>query len=217
MDKKDSAASVTESEWVPDRNQDQNQDQNSQNDAQAADNAEEGQASGDEQEMSPEDFMASRLAVAEEEAKEHYERLLRVSADFENYKKRSAREMRDAIRYANEKLAKDLLSVVDNLERAIESASKGAKKDDPVLKGVHLTLSDILKILEHHHVTAIKAEGEPFDPNYHQAMMQVETDDQPPNTVVDELQKGYMIHERLLRPTLVSVSKAGRTDTEHND
>jgi molecular chaperone GrpE len=128
MDKKDSAVSVTESERVPDRNQDQNQDQNSQNDAQAADNAEEGQASGDEQEMSPEDFMASRLAVAEEEAKEHYERLLRVSADFENYKKRSAREMRDAIRYANEKLAKDLLSVVDNLERAIESASKGAEK-----------------------------------------------------------------------------------------
>jgi molecular chaperone GrpE len=217
MDKKDSAVSVTESERVPDQNQDQNQDQNSQNDAQAADTAEEGQGSGDEQEMSPEDFMASRLAVAEEEAKEHYERLLRVSADFENYKKRSAREMRDAIRYANEKLAKDLLSVVDNLERAIESASKGAKKDDPVLKGVHLTLDDILKILEHHHVTPIKAVGEPFDPNYHQAMMQVETDDQPPNTVADELQKGYMIHERLLRPTLVSVSKAGRTDTEHND
>jgi molecular chaperone GrpE len=86
-----------------------------------------------------------------------------------------------------------------------------------VLKGVHLTLNDILKILERHHVTPIKAVGEPFDPNYHQAMMQVETDDQPPNTVVDELQKGYMIHERLLRPTLVSVSKAGRTDTEHND
>jgi molecular chaperone GrpE len=217
MDKKDSAVSVTESERVPGRNQDQNQDHNSQNDAQAAVDAEEAQASGDEREMSPEDFMASRLAVAEEEAKEHYERLLRVSADFENYKKRSAREMRDAIRYANEKLAKDLLSVVDNLERAIESASKGAETEDPVLKGVHLTLNDILKILEGHHVTPIKAVGEPFDPNYHQAMMQVETDDQPPNTVVDELQKGYMIHERLLRPTLVSVSKAGRTDTEHND
>jgi molecular chaperone GrpE len=164
-----------------------------------------------------EDALASKLQAAEEQARDHYDRLLRVSAEFENYRKRTAREMRDVIRYANEKLAKELLAVVDNLERAIESASQCYPKDDPLLQGVHLTLNETLKILERHHVAPIKSLGEPFDPNFHQAMLQAEAEDQPPNTVVDELQKGYMIHDRLLRPALVAVSKGGGAQPKNED
>lgn len=167
--------------------------------------------------VAPEDELASKLQVAEEQARDHYDRLLRVSAEFENYRKRTAREMRDVIRYANEKLAKEMLTVVDNLERAIESASQCYPKDDPLLQGVHLTLNETLKILERHHVAPIKSLGEPFDPNFHQAMLQAEADDQPPNTVVDELQKGYMIHDRLLRPALVAVSKGGGAQPKNKD
>lgn len=150
---------------------------------------------------------ADELAAAREEAQQNYDRLLRVSAEFENYKKRTAREIQDLVKYANEQIIKDLLTVVDNLERAMDSASKSCDSDDPMLKGVHLTLNETLKILERHQVTPIKSIGEPFDPNFHQAMMQEEANDQPPNTVVKEMQKGYLIHNRLLRPSLVAVSK----------
>ena len=158
--------------------------------------------------------VAAQLEAAERQAKDHYDRLLRVSADFENYKKRTAREMRDVVKYADEKLAKELLTIVDNLERAIEAALPVHGAEDPMVHGLELTLNELLRILERHHVTAIKAQGEVFDPNFHQAMMQEETDDQPSNHVVRELQKGYTIHERLLRPALVTVSKARNTQEQ---
>ena len=136
--------------------------------------------------------------------------LLRVSAEFENYKKRSLRHMEDFKKYANEALLKELLTVVDNLERAIASASPDNTNDQGVVDGVALTLTEITKILEKHHVSPIKALGEPFDPAFHQAMCQEESTDQPPNTVVQEFQKGYLMHDRLLRPTMVVVSKAAQ-------
>ncbi|MDA8140250.1 MAG: nucleotide exchange factor GrpE [Desulfobacteraceae bacterium] len=162
----------------------------------------------------PKDDTAAQLAAARQEAQNNYDRLLRATADFENYKKRTAREMQDLVKYANERILKELLAVVDNLERAIESAAGSRCADDPLLKGVDLTLNETLKILDRHQVSPIKAIGEPFDPNFHQAMMQEAADDQPPNTVVKELQKGYKIHDRLLRPALVSVSKAGNAKTD---
>lgn len=160
------------------------------------------------------DDLSAEITAARQEAQQHYDRLLRVSADFENYKKRSAREMQDLVKYANERLLKELLGVVDNLERAIASATQTYAADDPLLTGVHLTLGETLKILERHQVTPIQSIGEPFDPNFHQAMMQEAVEDQPPNTVVKELQKGYLIHERLLRPALVVVSKTGGAKPE---
>jgi molecular chaperone GrpE len=163
----------------------------------------------------PEDETATELSTAKQEAQKHYDHLLRVSAEFENYKKRTSREMKELSKYANERLIKELLTVVDNLERAVEAASSTHSGEDPFVQGVNLTLNETLKILERHHVTPINSLGETFDPNYHQAMMQEDVGDQPPNTVVRELQKGYMIHERLLRPALVAVSKAG--ENEHGD
>ncbi|MFZ1985178.1 MAG: nucleotide exchange factor GrpE [Desulfatitalea sp.] len=165
----------------------------------------------------PGEELATQLAAAQKQAEENYDRLLRVSAEFENYKKRAAREMQDLVKYANERMAKELLVIVDNLERAIASATQAGGADEALVQGVELTLNETLKILERHHVTSIEAVGQPFDPTYHQAMLQMEADDQPPNTVVKELQKGYLIHERLLRPALVAVSKAGDASVKNND
>jgi molecular chaperone GrpE len=166
------------------------------------------QDSGKENHIAEEDQdPASQLQEARQQAQESYDRLLRVSAEFDNYKKRTAREMQDVIKYANENILKELLTVVDNLERAIDAAGVDRTDDDPLVKGIHLTLSEVLKILERHKVIPVKAMGEPFDPAYHQAMMQEEVADQAPNTVVREMQKGYVIHDRLLRPAMVVVSK----------
>jgi molecular chaperone GrpE len=166
------------------------------------------EAKADDQQVSPQEDPSAQLAAAQKQAQENYDRLLRVSAEFENYKKRNSREMQEVIKYANERMAKELLGVVDNLQRAIASAGQSGGGDPALVQGVELTLNETLKILERHHVTPIEAVGQPFDPNFHQAMLQMETADQPPNTVVQELQKGYRIHERLLRPALVAVSKA---------
>ena len=160
---------------------------------------------------------AIQLQEAKEQARESFDRLLRVSAEFDNYKKRTAREMQDVIKYANEKILKELLTVVDNLERAIEAAGSDRTDEDPLVKGIHLTLGEVLKILERHKVKPVKALGEPFDPTYHQAMMQEAVENQAPNTVVREMQKGYVIHDRLLRPSMVVVSKAKQDKTESHD
>lgn len=165
-------------------------------------------------ESTPLEDMIAQLSAAEKQAQDNYDRLLRVMAEFENYKKRTAREMRDVVKYANEKIAKELLTVVDNLERAIASASGHCSPEDPLVQGVELTLNETLKLLERHQVLPVKALEQPFDPNFHQAMMQEEVEDKPPNTVVKELQKGYMIHDRLLRPALVVVSKTSGADKE---
>lgn len=152
------------------------------------------------------------LAAAKQEAGEYYDRLLRLSAEFENYKKRASRELSDFRKFANEAIIKDLLGVIDNLERALTSAVDQEGSVGSIAEGVELTLKEILKILERNGVTVIAAEGETFDPTYHQAVMQQEAPDQPPNTVVQELQKGYLLHNRLLRPSMVAVSKAAASD-----
>lgn len=152
---------------------------------------------------------------AEKKAKEHYDRLLRLSAEFDNYKKRTTRETRELVKYANENLLKELLSIVDNLERAIESAGQEGDTSDPLMQGIQLTLSEVLKVLERFNVKSVKSVGEPFDPAFHQAMMQQETADHPANTVLSEMQKGYVMHDRLLRPAMVVVSKAA--DEAAND
>ncbi len=144
-----------------------------------------------------------------QKAQEERDRVLRVLAEFENYKKRMVRQMEDYKKFANEALLKELLSVVDNLERAIVSSEN--TKDNPrescVVEGVEMTLKEILRVLEKFHVSAFDALGKPFDPAFHEAVMQQESADHPENTVISVLQKGYMIHNRLLRPAMVVVSK----------
>jgi molecular chaperone GrpE len=157
-----------------------------------------------------------QLAAARADAEEYRDRMLRMAAELDNYKKRAAREQDELRKYATEGLIRQLLEVVDNLERAIASASAGNENDRSVVNGVAMTLTEIMKILEKHHVSPITALGEPFDPAFHQAMSQEEREDQPPNTVVQEYQKGYLIHDRLLRPAMVVVSKAPHGVPEDN-
>ena len=160
--------------------------------------------------------MQAKLEAKEQEAKETYDRLLRVSADFENYKKRSARETEEFRKYANQTLLKEMLTVVDNLELAINSSNHRKKTDKDLIEGLNLTLNEILRVFEKFDVKPIKAQGQPFDPAFHEAVMREESDDFPENTVVSEFQKGYLIHDRLLRPAMVVVAapKATREDTK---
>lgn len=156
------------------------------------------------------------LVAKELEAKKNYDLYLRQVAELENFKKRVAREKEEAIRYGNEALVKDLLPVLDNLERAVEHAELGGN-GKPLLAGIELVLKGFLEVLEKHGVTQISAKGEPFNPQKHEAFAQVESTDHEPNTVVEELHKGYFMADRLLRPSLVSVAKLPETKEENSE
>ena len=134
------------------------------------------------------------------------DRALRLSAEFENYKKRTAKETQDFKRFANETLLKQLFSVVDNLERAIDISEENSENKN-LLDGVKMTHKEMVRIFDTFEVKALKSEGEIFDPNFHQAVTQEESDSCPENTVIKELQKGYTLHGRLVRPSMVIVSK----------
>ncbi|MCK5507213.1 MAG: nucleotide exchange factor GrpE [Desulfobacterales bacterium] len=148
----------------------------------------------------------------EEELKETYDRFLRVSAEFENYKKRSAREMSEFKKFANESLLKELLLIIDNLELAIDSSKDKKNSNNGLIEGIDMTLKKLVKILGDFGLKQIESLEKPFDPNFHQAVMQEETDKHSQNTVIKELQKGYILNERLLRPAMVVVSKKQQTD-----
>ena len=148
------------------------------------------------------------LEKAREDAKQAYDKYLRISAEFENYKKRMTRETDEFKKYANEALISDLLPVIDNLERAIMSAKDDTGNYESLVQGIELTLNEILKTFGRYQVEQIDSVEKPFDPNFHQAMLQEETNEYPDNTIIQEMQKGYTIHNRLLRPAMVVVSKA---------
>jgi molecular chaperone GrpE len=150
--------------------------------------------------------LEDQLEAAERQAQENHERFLRAAAELDNFRKRKEREASDLRKYANQTLLKDLLGVVDNLERAL-AAARGSGKPEGLAEGVEMTLKDLLKIFDQFGVTPIESLQQPFDPNLHEAVMQEPNDGVPPNTVIQELQKGYLLHDRLLRPAMVVVSK----------
>jgi molecular chaperone GrpE len=147
---------------------------------------------------------AEALAAERDELKD---RLLRVMAETENYKKRTEREKSEQLKRANEGLLKDLLPVLDNLERALEHAIEDAGPGEAMAKGLELTYQELWKVLERHGVERVEALGQPFDPEVHEAMMQQEDPDHEPGTVIGEMQRGYLLAGRLLRPAMVVVSK----------
>ena len=155
--------------------------------------------------------LKKKLEEREKEFKEHHDRLLRLAADFENYKKRAAREKEDWTKFANEDLIKAILPFIDNLERAVNHAQKVA--DTGVLiEGVRLTLQQLLQALNKFGVASFESVGKPFDPAMHEAMLVVETNQHEPNQVMEEFQKGYLLNNRLLRPATVSVSKSSEKE-----
>ena len=141
------------------------------------------------------------------------DRVLRLSAEFENYKKRKQRESDEFKKFANETIFRQLLTIVDNLERAIFSTKENSDEGG-LLEGVKLTYKEILKLFETFNVKPIEAENQMFDPNFHQAVTQVETDEFPENIVTSVLQKGYLLHDRLIRPAMVVVSKRVEEETK---
>ena len=145
-----------------------------------------------------------QLAAKEQEARDNWDRFLRERADLENYRKRVSREKEELLNYGNKSLIEEILPVVDNMERALAHASEDGQA--AVVEGIRMTHGMLVAALKKFGVTPIESVGTPFDSAFHQAMAQVPTDDYPPNTVVEEYQKGYLLKERLLRPAMVTVS-----------
>lgn len=154
------------------------------------------------------------LELANEQAQsqlaECQDRLLRLQADFDNFRRRTLKEREEAVQYGHQNLVKDLLYTVDNLERALEHARKSGREDlDALLQGIDLVHRELAGVLAKHGVTEIEAQGLAFDPSVHEALAQVDDDGVPPNTVVQVFQKGYRLRDRMLRPAQVVVSRAG--------
>jgi len=162
---------------------------------------------------SPED-RAAALAIERDEMKD---RMLRVAADFENWKKRARKEQTDAVATARESVLRDVLEVVDNLERAAGAQDKGVVDGAAVMKGVSLVLRLFQQKLERYEVKPFEVAGQPFDPRVHEAVSRVENADVPSGAVAAELQKGYRIGERLLRPALVSVSTGPKSQPKPSE
>jgi molecular chaperone GrpE len=150
---------------------------------------------------------------AQEELQIYQDKYIRLAAEFENYKRRAQRDQSDAIRYANESLLKKLLSTLDNLERAIQ-CGKDAGATGALLEGVELTHKQFLETVGKLGVRQVSSTGSLFDPNMHQAVAQVESETVEPNMVVEEFQKGYFLHDRILRPAMVTVAKEKSDQTE---
>jgi molecular chaperone GrpE len=180
--------SAGESATVPDRSQENSQNETA---SRASDNGE----------------------TAREELHVFQDKYLRLAAEFENYKRRAQREQSDSIRFGNESLLKELLPIIDNLERAIQCA-KDTGTNGPLLEGIELTHKQFLETVSKLGVRQIYSKGNPFDPAVHQAVAQVESESVEPNTVVEEFQKGYFLHDRILRPAMVTVAKEKSDLTE---
>jgi molecular chaperone GrpE len=136
------------------------------------------------------------------------DQLARLQAEFENFRRRSLKEKQESFKFGHQNLVKDLLSAVDNLERALEHGAENAGEEAKgILDGVELVRREILGAFAKHGVREIDAEGQPFDPAVHEALGQIPASDRPANSVMQVLQKGYVIHDRMLRPSRVIVSR----------
>lgn len=155
------------------------------------------------------EFEDDAVEVEAEESEETEEneglrsQLLRVAADFENYRKRADRQLEEVRRFGNEKLLRDLLPVMDNLERALQHAPE---KNDPVLEGIRMVAKQFLDVLMSYGVKGFGSRGEPFDPERHEAMGKAPSKEHAPGTVVEEMCKGYFLHDRLLRAAQVTIA-----------
>lgn len=162
-----------------------------------------------------ENAFADEGARLTEELKEMSEKYLRLYAEFDNYKKRVNKDKEELLKYGQESLLYELLTVIDNLELALKHASDEVSTG--LIQGVEITYKELMKTLEKFGLTAVEAEGENFDPSVHHAMSQVERDDVEENIVVEEYRKGYKLKDKVLRPSLVSVSKKPPEDNRETE
>jgi len=178
--------------------------------SQENENLEESQAEEVEEQTEVEETAeVDPLEAALAEAADYKDKYLRAHADFENAKKRLEKDKMNAVAYANESFAKDILAVMDSFENALASMEESGESSEVLEKmkeGVNLTHEQLKKVLEKNHIKAVECEGE-FDPEVHQAIMQVESDAHETGDIVQVMQKGYTIKDRVLRPAMVSTSK----------
>ena len=151
-------------------------------------------------------ILRQQLTEAEKKAEENWEKFLRAQAEMENLRRRMERELENAQKYALEKFAKELLSVVDSLELGLQAAVE-TDEVEKIREGVELTLKQMLTVLERFNITPLDPTGEKFDPEFHQAMATEPVKGVEPDTVVKVFQKGYLLNDRLIRPALVVVAK----------
>ena len=163
-------------------------------------------AAGAESEETTRRDLEKELEKTTKEAAENYDKYLRAAAELENYRKRAARDKADAINFGNETLMRDLLPIIDSLERALEHTSS-SNDFDSFVEGLKLIYDKLLRTLEKNGVERIDAVGKDFDPNFHEAVLQVESSELDDNKVVETYENGYLLNGRLLRPVKVSVSK----------
>ena len=162
---------------------------------------------GKDEAPQPPPASGDELDLARDERDDLLSRLQRVSADYVNYQKRAQRDVSEAREYANEALIKSLLPVLDDMERALDAARENHGEDDPLFQGMQLVHDKALDVLGTFGVTAIEAVGADFDPEKHAAVMQQPSDEHPPQTVLGELQRGYELKGRTIRPSSVIVSR----------
>lgn len=154
---------------------------------------------------SADEASSAELEKLQAEVLEHQQRTLRVQADFDNFRRRTQKEKEDLGKYASSKLITELLPVIDNFERALQ-ASEENPEFESFSKGVSMIFRQLESVLATEGLTAMKSVGEPFNPEYHQAIMQVESEEYEEGIVVEEVQKGYMLKDKVLRPAMVKVS-----------
>ncbi len=157
--------------------------------------------------------LMTQLAEKDKEIAELKDKYLRTLADFDNTRKRLRQQSEETVRLQRENLLRSILPVVDNLERAV-AAAKGGGNGKSIVEGVEMVLQTMIDFLKGEGVTALNAVGQPFDPQRHEAMDQVESEAHPPNTVVSEFHRGYLIGERMLRPARVTVAKSASPKPE---
>jgi molecular chaperone GrpE len=175
-------------------------------------------AQASERESSEAGISAEEATRLREELAEAEGRNLRLQADYENFRKRALRERQEAGQYGSQNLVKDLISVVDNLDRAIGHAQQSEGGDlQSLLQGVELVQREFIAVLAKHHVIEIEAQGKLFNPALHEAMAQLESGTAEPNTVIDVLEKGYQLHDRLIRPSRVVVARESEEKAEPDD
>ncbi len=152
--------------------------------------------------------LRAKLTEVENQAQENWDKLLRANAEMDNLRRRTERELENAHKYALERFAQELLAVRDSLEMGIAAAEQEEASVEKIREGTELTLRMLESAMDKFNIQQIDPQGEPFNPELHQAMSMVEMPDKEPNTVINVMQKGYLLNDRLIRPAMVMVSRA---------
>jgi molecular chaperone GrpE len=169
-----------------------------------------------EEEINEMEKLQNEINTLREEVNQWKDKFLRKMAEFENYKKRVAEDQLQLVKYSNEKLIKDLLPIIDDFERAL-TFSKEELKNNSVLQGVEMIYNKLMKVLSDYGLKKIEAMNQPFDFNYHEALLQVPKDGVEPLTIIEEVEKGYLLNDKVIRHSKVIVASESNLQTNSND